>query len=150
MHKIKNEITLNASVERVFNYIYEPSNWPEFWPSLIEISDIQTLPNGGYSARYEYKMAGMRLKGKGEYTDYMPNNWIVVNTNGGINSKFTFTFRDIKESNQIKKTRVTLTIEYDIPIPLLGKLAEIVISRMNEQDISLLLSNLQARFLVNY
>ena len=95
-------------------------------------------------------MAGVRLKGKGEYTDYVPNKWIVVNTNGGVNSKLTFTFRSVKDSNQVKKTRVTLTVEYDIPVPLLGKLAEIVISKMNEQDIDLLLSNLQARFLVNY
>lgn len=150
MHRIDNEIILNSGVERVFNYIKEPSNWPEFWPSLIEISDIQALANGGYKAKYEYNMAGMRFKGKGEYTEYIPNNRIAVSTDGGITSSFTFTFRTVKESNQIKKTHLKLTVEYDIPIPLLGKLAEVIISRINEQDIGLLLSNLQVRFLVDY
>ena len=150
MSRIEKGIIVNSTIERVFNYIKDPSNWPEFWPSLIEISDIQPLPNGGYKARYEYNMAGMRFKGEGKYTEYIPNKCIVVSTNGGIISKLTFTFLTVNESSQIKKTRVTLTVEYNIPIPLLGKLAEVVISKMNEQDIGLCLSNLQARFLVNY
>lgn len=150
MSRIEKGIILNAPIERVFNYIKDPSNWTKFWPSLMKVNDIQTLPNGGYKANYEYRMAGMRFKGEGEYTEYVPNNRIVVSTHGGINSKLTFAFYPVKESNQIERSHVTITVEYDIPVPLLGKLAEVVINRMNEQDIDLLLSNLQARFLVNY
>jgi len=49
--KVEKEVTVNARIEKIFSYISEPSNLPEFWPSLMEIKDVQSLPNGGYSAR---------------------------------------------------------------------------------------------------
>ena len=36
-------------VEKIFRYLNDPSNWPEFWPSLVEVTNLQLLPNGGYS-----------------------------------------------------------------------------------------------------
>ena len=66
MLRIDKEVTVNAPIEQIFNYISEPSNPPEFWPSLMEIKDIQSLPNGGYSARWTYKMLGMRFEGTAE------------------------------------------------------------------------------------
>jgi len=142
LHK---EIIVNSSIGRVFSYISEPSNWPEFWPGLMEIEDIQPLPNGGYKAKYEYKMAGMRFKGTGEYTEFVPNHWIVVQTKGGIQSTITCTFRSIEDN-----TRISLTIEYKVPVPLLGKLAEFVILKMNDQEADLVRVNLRARFLMDY
>ena len=59
MARVDKEIIINSSIERIYDYISDPSNWPEFWPSLIEVEDIQPLPNGGFKAKYEYKMAGM-------------------------------------------------------------------------------------------
>ena len=150
MEKIFKEIIVNTSLEKVFKYVENPGNWPEFWPSLIEVTDLQPLSDGGYRAKFEYKMAGRRFKGEGEFTDYAPNNWFVVTTKGGISSKLTFTFRTFNEKLQSSQTRVTLTIEYTIPIPLLGKIAEIVIRQMNDREIELVMANLQARFLVNY
>jgi hypothetical protein len=46
-------------------------------------------------------------------------------------------------------TRVTLTIEYKVPIPLLGKLAEAIIVRMNDQEGDLIMVNLGARFMMS-
>lgn len=144
MARIDKEIIVNAPVERVFSYISEPGNWLEFWSALVDISDIQPLSKGGYKAKYEYKMAGMRFKGTGEHTEFVPNHWIVVQTKGGIQSTITITVRATEG-----KTRVTLTLEYDIPVPLLGKLAEFVILKMNDHEADLVMLNLQARFLPN-
>jgi uncharacterized protein YndB with AHSA1/START domain len=138
-------VTVNAPVEKIFNYISKPNNLPEFWPSLVEVTDVQSLPTGGYEARYVYKMAGIRFKGTGEYTEIVPNKSIVIVTKGGINSVLTWTFR-----SKANITRVTLTIDYKIPIPLLGKLAEPLIEKMNEQELTLMLANLRARFVFSY
>jgi uncharacterized protein YndB with AHSA1/START domain len=138
-------VTVNAPVEKIFNFISKPNNLPEFWPSLVEVTDVQSLPTGGYEARYVYKMAGIRFKGTGEYTEIVPNKSIVIVTKGGINSVLTWTFR-----SKANITRVTLTIDYKIPIPLLGKLAEPLIEKMNEQELTLMLANLRARFVFSY
>ena len=143
MARIEKEVKVNAPVEKVFSYLSEPYNLLEFWPSLIEIKDIQTLSSGGYSARWVYKMAGMRFEGTGEYTQIIPNQWIIIETTGGVSSTITWTFRSLP-----KGTRVHLTIEYRVPIPLLGKLAEAVIVMMNEQEGDLMMANLRARFIM--
>ena len=142
MARIDKEIVVNSSIDRVFSYISKPSNWPEFWPSLIAIDDMQPLPEGGYKAKYEYKMVGIRFNGTGEYTEFITNQWIVVKTKGGIQSTITITVR-----SKSAKTRLTLTIEYKIPILLLGKLAEFIILKLNDQEAELVMQNLQAIFL---
>ncbi len=143
MAKVDKEVWVEAHIEKIFGYIHEPSNWPEFWPSLMEIKDIQLLPNGGHSARGVYKMLGMRFEGTGECTQIVPPRFLVVETKGGIRSTIAWTFRSWKN-----KTRVTLTIEYKVPIPLLGKLAEAIIQKMNEHEGDLIMANLQTRFMI--
>ena len=141
MAKINKEVVIRAAIEKIFSYISEPSNLPIFWPSLIEVNDIQSLPNGGYRTKWVYKMAGMRFEGVGEYTEVVPNHWLVIETKGGIKSKITWTFR-----KWMNVTKVNLTIEYKIPIPLLGRLAEVIVTQMNSKEGDLLMDNLRTIF----
>ena len=144
MARLDKEVIVNSSPVKVFSYVSNPNNWPELWPSLMAVENVKTLSNGGFSATYEYKMAGMRFRGTGECTEYLPNQWMVIETKGGIHGRITLTFRSIED-----KTRVTITIEYTVPVPLLGKLTEYVILKMNEQEANLVLSNIQLRFMVD-
>ncbi len=141
MVTIGEAVIINAPVGKIFDYISTPNNLPEFWPSLVEVTDIKSLPKGGYKARYVYKMAGMHFRGTGEYTEIVPNKSLVIMTQGGINSVLTWTFR-----SQGNITRVGLTVNYEIPIPLLGKLAEVVVKKMNERELTFMLANLRMIF----
>ena len=140
MAKVSKTITINAPVEKVFGYIDEPTNLPEIWPSLVEIKDVQPLPNGGTSSRYVYKMAGIRFEGTSEDTDYVANQRVVSKTKGGIESTVTWMFQP-----EAGGTKVTYEAEYTVPIPLLGKLAEAFIVKQNEGEAELILANLKAR-----
>ena len=140
MAKVEKTISINAPVEKIFSYISDPTNLPEFWPSLVETSDVQTLPNGHHSNRWVYKMAGMRFEGTSEDTEFIPNQRLVSKTSGGVESTQTWTFQP-----EASGTRVTFTVEYTVPIPVLGKLAEAIIVRMNDHEGDLVLSNLKAR-----
>ena len=142
MARVEREITVIAPIDDVYEYLLNPVNLPEFWPGVVEVSNTRKLPNGGYSGDFIYKMAGMRFEGHGEDVDIVPNQWMVTETTSGIKSRITWTFRARGE-----ETRVTLTIEYIIPIPLLGKLAEAIIVKMNEQEADLMMFNLRARFM---
>ncbi|MFC1988486.1 SRPBCC family protein [Chloroflexota bacterium] len=137
--------TINAPIEKIFNYVGTPSNLPEFWPSLVEVTDIKPVSEGRYEAKYVYKMAGIRFNGTGEYTEAVPNKSLVIVTKGGIKSILTWTFR-----SQSNRTRVSVVVDYQIPIPLLGRLANIVIESMNKHETTLILANLQARFLFSH
>jgi len=133
-------ITINAPVEEVFSYFNEPTHLPEIWPSMVEVKDVQRLPNGGTSFRWVYKMAGMRFEGTTEDTEYVPNQRVVSKSTGGIESLFTWTFQP-----QDGGTKVTVEVEYTVPIPLLGKVAEALIVKQNERELELVLANLKAK-----
>ena len=60
-------------MEKVFNFVGDPTHLPEFWPSLVEVKDIKRLPNGGTSNRWVYKMAGIRLEGTSEDVERVTN-----------------------------------------------------------------------------
>ena len=139
MAKVERSITINAPVEKVCGYI-KPENLPEFWPRLVEVKDVQPLPNGGFSNKWVYKMAGMRFEGSSEDVEIVPNERLVTKTKGGIESTQTWMF--IPEAGG---TKVTFGVEYNIPIPVLGKLAEAIVVKMNEHEAELLLANLKAR-----
>jgi len=140
MAKLEKTITINAPVEKIFNYISQPTNLPEFWPSLVETSDVQELPNGGHSNRWVYKMAGIRLEGTSEDVEYVTNQRLVSKTKGGVESTQTWMFQ-----TEAGGTKVTFEVEYTVPIPVLGKLAEAIIVKMNDREGELLLANLKAR-----
>ena len=140
MAKVDKEVWIESPIENIFGYISNPSNLPEVWPSLMDIKDIKSLPNGGYSCRWLYKMLGMRFQGFAEYTQIVPNKFFVVETKGGINSTISWTVR-----SRENKTRVTLTIDYKVPVPVLGKLAEIIVLNMNDHEGDLIMTNLQTR-----
>ncbi|MFC1902345.1 SRPBCC family protein [Chloroflexota bacterium] len=145
MLRIDEEFILELPVEKIFDYVHEPRNLPEIWSSLIEVKDIQALPNGGYRVRWFYKMVGMRFEGTAENTKLLPNHLIVLETKGGISSTITWTFRSLENMNNA--TRVTFTIEYKIPVPILGKIAEPIIRKINHQEITLMTTNLQVRLM---
>ena len=141
MAEINREIIIDASLEKIFAYVSKPSNLPEIWPSLTEITNERLLPNGGYSFQFVYKMSGVDLNGSGEFTEIVPNQWFTVKTKGSLESTMTWTFR-LKEH----QTRVTFTIEYQTPLPLLNRIGKMVIEKINEQEADLILLNLKARF----
>ena len=140
MAKVEKTITINAPVEKVFGYIDEPTNLPEIWPSLMEIKDVQTLPNGGHTDRWVYKMAGMRFEGTTEGIEHVTNQRIVSKTKGGVESTQTWVFQP-----EAGGTKVTFEVEYNIPIPVLGKLAEAIVVKMNDREGDSILANLKTR-----
>ena len=138
MATIKKSININAPVEKVFEDL-TPEHLPEVWPSLVEVNNIQELPNGGFSWDWVYKMAGMRFTGSSEHTEVVPNERTVSQTTGGIDSTHTWEYQPVDDG-----TKLTITTEYKVPIPLLGKLAESIIVKMNENESNVLLANVKA------
>jgi uncharacterized membrane protein len=138
--KSKGSVTIHAPVEEVFAYVQEPTNLPEFWPSLLEVKDVEQLPNGGTRFKFVYKMAGMQFTGTSEDTEVIANQRVVNRSRGGVESTMVWTYQPEGEG-----TKVTVETEYTVPVPLLGRLAEAVIVKLAENEGELLLLNLKAR-----
>jgi uncharacterized membrane protein len=141
MPKIDTTITINAPVEKVFSYLQDnPMNLLEIWPNMVEIKDVQQLPKGGTSFRWAYKMAGIRFKGTSEDIEYIANQRVVSKTKGGIETTYTWTFQP-KDGG----TEMAVEVDWAIPLPVLGKLAEALIVKQQEREFAVVLANLKDR-----
>jgi len=141
MPKVDNEVIINAPVQAIFDYVSQPSNLKQIWPSLVEINNEQLLPDGGYSYHWFYKMAGIRFNGVGECLEIKPNLVLASKNVGAIESTVYFRFLSIGS-----RTKVSLVIDYQVPMPLLGQLTEMIILKMNAKEVGLILDNLRIRF----
>ncbi|MFC2058222.1 SRPBCC family protein [Chloroflexota bacterium] len=139
MARVEKSITINAPLEKVFDYIAEATNLLEIWPSLIDVKDLHWTINGRW-ARWAYKMAGMLFEGIAEDIEYKVNDRIVTGTKQGITSTIAWVFKPEAEG-----TTVTFIVEYSVPIPILGKLAEIIINKINDHEGDLIMANLKVR-----
>ena len=84
-------------------------------------------------------MAGIIFRGKSECTDVAPYRWISVKCEGTVESTMTWTFR----SKDNISTKVTVTLDYQVHLPLLNRLAENIIIKMNDRESELVLGNLR-------
>ncbi|HEY5670008.1 MAG TPA: SRPBCC family protein [Anaerolineales bacterium] len=140
MIKVKGSILINAPVEKVFAFMDDPCNLPEIWPSMIETHAKGPSSAGGQDFEWEYKMAGLRIKGESEVVERIPNRKMITKSKKGIETTFVWDY--VSEAGG---TRLTVEAEYNIPVPLVGRLAESVIVKQNEYEANMLLENLKTR-----
>jgi uncharacterized membrane protein len=139
MAKVKRSITVNTRVEKVYSYLRDPENQLEWLPSVTDIQDVQGY-GVGQRFRRTYKMIGLSLKGEGEVIEDIINERCVVKTTGGILSTWVWTFKP-----EDFRTHLNLIVDYTIPVPVLGKVGEWLVSRQNEREADLAMANLKDR-----
>ena len=139
MANVEKSITINAPAEKVFDYLNDPLAQLEWVPSIMEVKDVSGSGVGRHF-KWKYKMAGILLEGESTVTEYIPNKRIVTQSKGGATSTWTF---NLEPHNG--ETRVKLTIEYTIPVPVLGRLAEKIVLKRNEREADLAMTNIKEK-----
>ena len=139
MAKVERGTLIKAPVEKVFSYITEPKNELEWLPSITDVRDITGL-GVGMRWGWIYKMLGLSLKAKTEVAEFVSNKRYVYKSSGGITSTWTYAFKQ-----EAGGTRLNLAVEYTIPIPVLGKVAERLVLAQNEREADLAVANIKAR-----
>jgi uncharacterized membrane protein len=139
MLKLHKQIVVKAPVDRVFGYIEKPENLPQIWPSLYEVSKVETIPNGGHRFAWLYNMIGTPINGMVETFKYESQKLIVDKATGDVDGTFQWTF-----AGENGTTEVTFDAEYEQK----GFLPEqdlTFFERRNEVEAEAILSNLKAR-----
>ena len=137
MPKIENSITIDAPVDKVFDYISDPMNQVEWLTSLMEIRDLSGSGVGQHW-RWKYKMVGVGLEGESTVTEHVPNERRAFQTKGGAVSNWIFNLEPDEG-----RTKFKLDIEYTIPIPVLGKLAEKLVLNRNKREADMAMANIK-------
>jgi hypothetical protein len=140
MAGMKREVIVDVPIEEVFEFVSHTPSLAEVWPSLLAVTNWSRDEQGLATFDYVYMMAGVRMRGKNRDREFIPNNKIVTESMGGIDSLITWEFEP-----RDKQTYVKLTAEYNIPVPVLGWVAERIIISMNNLDLDMLMKNLKSR-----
>lgn len=133
----KNTIIINVPPSRVFAYVNDPSNLPDWIPGTVEIRNV--IGSGeGQQYEWTYKMLGFPFRGQNVVVEYEPEKRAVHQSIGMIGSDFTITVEPHEAG-----TRLTTEAEYSIPIAVLGKLAEHIAVRRNDREMQAALLNVK-------
>ena len=143
MIKLKKSILISAPPDKVFDVLDDTARIPEIWHNLSNIRNFQRLPNGGSSFDFDYVMAGIKIQGSSVDLEYVRPSRLVTRTTGGLVSTMIWMFNPASNG---AKTDLAVEIEYEVPIPLVGKLAEIIIAKINETDVVYVLNYLMLKF----
>ena len=82
----------------------------------------------------------MLFKGEAIVTELVPNKKIRTQSKGGINSDWNWQL----EAKNVG-TKLVLNVEYTVPLPVLGKLAEKIILKKNDREVDLAMQNIKDR-----
>jgi len=139
MPKINKSININAPVEKVFAYITDPMNILEWLVGVVEVTDV-TGSGAGQHYQWKYNMLGVPLRGETTVREHVPNERRVTEGRGGATSRWTLTLAPHEGG-----TKLDLEIDYTIPVPVLGKLAEQLVLKRNQREADLSMENIKER-----
>jgi carbon monoxide dehydrogenase subunit G len=138
MVKTEKSVFVRAPVEKVFGYLRDPLTNPEWLPGMQEVKDVSG-EGVGSTFRWVYKMAGVSFEGQSTVLEFVENERFVTESKGGIASTWTWDFCPEGDG-----TRIDTAVEYTVPVPVLGRLAESVIVRQNDGNLDRGLQNIKA------
>ena len=138
METVEKSIIINASPEKVFEYIDDPMSDPEWMIGMVEVHEVEGLPGVGRHFHWTFKMVGIPLKGQSTTIEHVPNRRTVTESQGGVSSTWT---ADVEPEGE--GTKLTMKVEYAIPVPVLGKLAEHLISKQNRRNLESSMENIK-------
>ncbi len=133
--KVDESIVIDASPDAVFAYVTDPAKMAEWLPSMVEARNIVGTGEG-QQYEWTYKMGGILFRGQSVVVEQVPSKLAVFQTIGAVDSTWTFQLDGANGG-----TRFRLTIEYEVPMPVLGKLAERLLAKRHERSIGLALVN---------
>jgi len=139
MVKIEKRILIKAPMRTIFSFVDDPFKLAQSASGMMELSDVIHLKNGGRSFHCVVKMVGSQIQCVVECTERIANRSLAYKISGGIRGSIRWFFQ-----LQNDETEVTLSIEYNVPHPLLKRNTESAIIRRNEHGIQLLLCNLKS------
>jgi carbon monoxide dehydrogenase subunit G len=139
MASITKSVFIAAPIEKVFAFMDDPMNTTGIMVGMDNVRNVKD--NAGLkSFDWTYRMGGLKFNGSSETIERIPNQSLTAIGKGGIESTFWWTF-----TPENGGTRVNVKIEYKVPVPVLGKLAEGVITRQNDRDTETMMANLKAK-----
>ncbi len=131
MATIKEKITINAPVDKVFGFMTTPDNWTEYVTSLTNVSDVSSAGlEPGTTFTWEYRMLGVKLSGTGTVTDNARNAVFGMKMTGAVPISEYYIFTPSGDD-----TELAIEITYELPGKVLEKIANSrIVEKLNQRE----------------
>jgi carbon monoxide dehydrogenase subunit G len=141
MPTVNESTVIQASPEKVFDFISDPKRAPIFIPGLNRISNLSSPePKVGRTWEWELNWFGVVLSGQTECRQLDPPRVYQFETLTGAKSRWTY-----RCEPQNNHTRLNLEVQYETPQNLIAKVAaEPVLEKMNRHRAEETLANIKA------
>ena len=115
--RVHASVDIAAPVADAFGYLDDPTHSLELMPDVVEIGEVESLPNGGHRMRFRALGRGGRIcDWISETVERVPDRRVVVRA-----STDRLTSLGTRESASTGAgTRLDATLEYDVSMPLLA------------------------------
>ncbi len=137
MMALSHSIVIDATQDAVFAYVTDPAKMAEWLPNMVETHNIV---GSGEGQQYEwtYKLSGILYHGESVVVEYVSGSHAVHQTIGSVNSTWHFRVEPAGD-----RSKFTLDVEYEVPVPILGRIAERIIKRRDARLVNLALENVK-------
>jgi carbon monoxide dehydrogenase subunit G len=134
---IREEISIDAPIEVVFEYVAAPENHTAMNPNIVEVTAVEDLPNGGHEADFTFQMLGRKLRGHVRDVELAPPNRRVFEVEGDVDARTTYEL-----ASENGGTRFTFVNEIDPPsLGVVGRLTGALLGRYLERNAKATLEN---------
>jgi uncharacterized membrane protein len=117
--RVQEHVEIDAPVERVFSFFDDLANAPVLVPTLVEITKVELVDSGGHRVEYTLRNdRGDAVDASSEHLEYeFPHRTVSRGVQSGITTTSTREFTPTATG-----TRVTATVEWDVPVRYVGRL----------------------------
>ncbi|TMA01526.1 MAG: hypothetical protein E6J97_02640 [Methanobacteriota archaeon] len=140
MPKITKSVEVDAPVEKVFEMLDNPENFPVYVPNVTKVSNIRRSEKRlGDSFDVVYSMMGMEFPETFTYSEYAKPKRLAARYEGRMTGSMGITLEP-KGST----TLATLDVNYEVRPGPFGKIAnKLLFERMNEKTADRMLENIK-------
>ncbi len=123
MSRVQEEIDVDAPVDEVFAFFDDLDNASILVPSLVEVTDVQPLHNGGRHVEYTTRNRhGDLVEATSAHLEYDPPRCTVTTTRqSGVETRSTRQFAP----NTAGGTRIVATVEWSVPVKYVGSIVSL-------------------------
>ncbi len=137
--RIEESVIIQAPQQKVFDFLTDPHFHPRIMPGLVDVSNIPPLPlQIGNCYEYRYQMFGVMLEGAWTVVNLVSPSCYEGRTSGDIVSHWRY-----QVEPQADGAHLTLSIEYEPPQTVLGRIQHTVLARINQKSAETFLHNLK-------
>ena len=140
MSKVAQSVEVKCAPDSLMEYIVDVTNHPAFIGPLKSVTNVKgDVRQPGTSWDWVYNIAGVELSGKAETVRFVPAKEFVYKTTTGAISTFTY-----RADGAGSKTKLSLNVEYEVPVNALGKMKASVFEKLNDAEGKRVVENLKA------